>query len=204
MSNSPVGPFSLLSGNTHLHQTDSFYPVIHFFFFLLYFEKNSATILPILEVCVSSSKSCWLIACKHCCSSWRDGHVPNVNKHHAGWPNPACDPAPLSLHILALCLDCIRGLCWSLPLSQSILSSMHLNLSPYFTDASWECGRCMWPSVTVTYFLLFRRRRERADTQWYFRLPVRWITHQTGLTRSTKKKPTNQEARVLQATTKGL
>lgn len=74
-----------------------------------------------------------------------------------------------------------------MPPSQSISSSMHSNLSPYFADGSWEWGRCVWPSVTATNFLLFRRRRERADSQWYSRLPVRWITHQTRPTRSTKK-----------------
>lgn len=35
-----MGPFSLLSGNTHLHQTDSFYPVIHFFFFFYFILKR--------------------------------------------------------------------------------------------------------------------------------------------------------------------
>lgn len=161
MGNSPVGPFSLLSGNTHLHQTDNFCPE---HFFLLYFEKNSATILPIFEVCVASSKCCWLIACKHSCSSWRDGHVPNVNKHHAGWPNPACDPAPLSLHILALCLDCIRGLCWSMPLSQSILSSTHFKSKPIFD----QCQLRVWQvHLAFHYRHLFPVVQLQTRTRWH-------------------------------------
>lgn len=40
---------------------------------------------------------------------WRDGDMPNVNERRVGWTH---DPVPLSLHILALCLNCIRGLCW--------------------------------------------------------------------------------------------
>lgn len=106
-----------------------------------------------------------------CCCSWRDGHVPNVNKRHAAGPEPACDPAPLSLHILALCLDCIRGLCWSMPLSRSILSSVRLNLSPYFRwcqPRAWRAGPGS-PSPCHLLPLLFRRRREHAGSERGFR-----------------------------------
>lgn len=159
------------------------------YFFLYFILKRTVQQFSLYLTSVASGECCWLIACKHCCSSWRDGHVPNVNKHHAGWPNPAWDPAPLSLHILALCLDCIRGcMLLSAPVLLSFKLHAFLYLSPYFADASWECGSCVWPSVTATYFLWFRRRRERADTRWCFRLPVGGITHQTGQNRSTKKK----------------
>lgn len=128
-----------------------------------------------------------------CCCSWRDGHVPNVNKRHAGGPKPACDPAPLSLHILALCLDCIRGLCWSMPLSRSILSSMRLNLSPYFADASWERGgRVRALRLPATYFLCCSAADENtpgaSEASDRSKRGVLWITGQTGLTGSTKKK----------------
>lgn len=65
-------------------------------------------------------------------SEWAadDGHRPNVTP-------AACDPANWSLYILALCLRCIRGLCRPLPpRARSKLSLMHLNLSPYFANAS--------------------------------------------------------------------
>lgn len=184
MSNYPAGQFT---GNKHLCPTDNFYPV-SFFFFFYFILKRIVQQLPLYLKSVQQAADAADSLPVNSCSSWRDGHVPNVNQHHAGWPTPACDPAPLSLHILALCLDCIRGLCWSMPLSQSILSSVHLTPSPCFADASWECGRCIWPSVTTTHFLLLRRRRERADTQGFFLgLPVCWMIHQTGLTRSTKR-----------------
>lgn len=50
----------------------------------------------------------------------------------AGWPHPACDPVPLSLHILALCLNCIRGLCWPMPLSSVKIKLDGLKSKPIF------------------------------------------------------------------------
>lgn len=63
---------------------------------------------------------------------WMDGEGPNVNERHAGWTQPACDLVSLSHHILAVCLLCIRGLCWP-PLLPPVKFKLDaLNSKPIF------------------------------------------------------------------------
>lgn len=63
---------------------------------------------------------------------WMDGDGPNVNECRAGWTQPACDLVPLSHHILAVCLHCIRGLCRPMPLSPVKFKLDALNSKPIF------------------------------------------------------------------------
>lgn len=72
----------------------------------------------------------------HCVSTvlaWRmDGEVPNVNEFCAGCTQPARDLVSLSLHILAFCLYCMRGLCWTMPLFAVKFKLDALNSKPIF------------------------------------------------------------------------
>lgn len=129
------------------------------------------------------------------CQTWISVALPGQT--------PACDLTALSLHILALCLDCIRGLCWSMPPSHFKLCAF--KSKPIFVSMPAESvvGASGPPSLPPISCCSAADENTLSPSGASGRnnVSVLWITGQTGLTRSTKRsKAFNEETQTVLAT----
>lgn len=176
--------FSLLLLNTYLNQPNNSYYCL----FLKIGEQLSLNFKPLSQPLLQMLHVNTLEG-MGVCQTWISIMLPGQT--------PVCDLTALSLHILALCLDCIRGLCWSMIRafkSKPIFVSMP---AESVVDAS---GSPLLPPISCCS-APDKNTLSLSGASGSNNVSVLWITGQTGLTRSTKRsKAFNEETQTVLAT----